>query len=378
MLQHVLQAVRLAAAPGLDVLELHLLAEIELNDVGHERVDRLVVGDAGADRVGDGDVAGLVGLHDARHAERAVGPEELGIEEVVVDATVDHVDAPRPFGRAHVDGVVIDDEVAPLDELAAELVGQKRVLVIGAVERSGRQQRDRRLAVLRGIDRAQAGEQRVGVVLDGGDAVLGEEVGRDAHHDLAVLQHVGDARRRAHVVLEDVEILRIDAHHVDAGDVHVDVVRHLDADHLVAERRVVLDQLARHEPGSQDLLLAVDVREEGVERLDALHETGLELAPLAALQDARDDVERDEALGRLGVAVDVEGDADAPEHHLGMAAPRGEIVLRRTVEPAGDPLVGEAGLAAALHHLVVTDRPRQSHAPLRPARSGSASTMPHR
>ena len=103
VIEHVGEVLRFAAAPGRHVLQDRLLAEIELHDRRHVAVDRLVVGDAGADRVGERDVAGLVGRHQARHAERGIRPEGERIEEVVVDAPVDHVDALRPLGRAHVD-----------------------------------------------------------------------------------------------------------------------------------------------------------------------------------------------------------------------------------------------------------------------------------
>ena len=75
VLEYVAKMVALPAAPGRDVLQERLLAEIKLHDVRHVTVDRLVVGDAGADRIGERDVAGLIGRHQARHAERAIGPE---------------------------------------------------------------------------------------------------------------------------------------------------------------------------------------------------------------------------------------------------------------------------------------------------------------
>ena len=57
---------------------------------------------------------------------------------------------------------------------------------------------------------------------------------------------------------------------IDAGDVGVDVVRRLDADHLGPEGRVEQDELGRHETRLEDLLVVIDVVEEDVDRLDAL------------------------------------------------------------------------------------------------------------
>jgi hypothetical protein len=63
--------------------------------------------------------------------------------------------------------------------------------------------------------------------------------------------------------------------------------------------------------GLEDLLLVVDVVEEGVERLHPLPQAGLQRLPLGRRDDARDDVEGDQALGAGLLAVDREGDADA-------------------------------------------------------------------
>ena len=97
-------------------------------------------------RIGDGDVAGAIGRDQPRHAERGIGPEDQRIEEIVVDAAVDHVDALRPLGRAHVDHLVAHEEVAPLDQFHAHAVGKEAVLVIGGVQGAGREQNDGRIA----------------------------------------------------------------------------------------------------------------------------------------------------------------------------------------------------------------------------------------
>ena len=100
---------------------MRLLVEVEADQVRHEGVDRLVVGDAGARRVRERDVAGAVGVHQARDAERAVAPEGERVEEVVVDAPVDHVDALAALGGAHEHVIVLDHQVAALDQRDAHL-----------------------------------------------------------------------------------------------------------------------------------------------------------------------------------------------------------------------------------------------------------------
>ena len=161
----------------------------------------------------------MIGADQAGDAERRIRTEGQRIEEIVVDAAIDDVDAARPLGRAHVDDVVLDEEVAALDQFDAELVGQEGMFVIGRIVLARRQQRDRRLAAgARRRDRAQRREQFVGIVLDRRDAMHGEEIGEEPHHHFAVLQHVGDAGGRAGVVLEHIEAVVVGADDVDAGD----------------------------------------------------------------------------------------------------------------------------------------------------------------
>ena len=169
-------------------------------------------------RIGEGDVAGVIGAHQPRHAQHRIRVEHLGIEEIVVDAAVEHIDLLRALGRAHVELVVLDEEIAALDEFDAELVGQEGMLVIGRVEPAGRQQRDGRLLAAGGRDRTQRGEQRIGIIFDRRDAVLGEKIRHQPHHDFAILQHVGDAGGRADIVFENIEIVFAGAHDIDAGD----------------------------------------------------------------------------------------------------------------------------------------------------------------
>ncbi len=108
----------------------------------------------------------------------------------------------------------------------------------------------------------------------------------------------------------------------------------LAADHLRPVVGVAQDQLRRNDPLLEDRALAVHVLEEQVQRLDPLGQARLELAPFGARDQARHDVERDQALGRVLVAVDAEGDADAAEHVFGLGAAGGEQVRRRLLEPA--------------------------------------------
>ncbi len=118
---------------GVDVADDGGLAEIEADHLGDVGVDRLVVGNAGADGVGDGDVAATVGGEQSGDAEHGVGAKHQGIEEVVVDAAIDDVHALRALGGAHEYGFVTDEEVLSFHQLDAHLLRQEGVFEVGAV-----------------------------------------------------------------------------------------------------------------------------------------------------------------------------------------------------------------------------------------------------
>ena len=355
VLLHIFQRIRLAAAECRHVLQQHRLAEVELDDLGHIGVDRLVVGDAGAHCIGQCDGAGLVGAHQSRHAQCRIGPEGERIEIVVVDAAVDHIDPLQPLRGAHEDLVVLHHQIGALHQFDAELVGKERMLVIGRIVLARRQQHHHWLRPRRGWrDRAQRSQQRVGIVLDRRDAMLGEQVGCQPHHHLAVLQHVGDARRRARIVLQHIELVGVDPDDVDARDMDIDVVRHPPPRHLRPEAGIAEHEVARDQPRLENFARAIDVGEEKVERLHALDQPRFEPRPLGARNDAGDDVERDQPLGGVLVAVDGEGDADAAKQKFRLLAAGRQQLRRRLLQPAGDAAVDLAVRSVAQRHLVET------------------------
>lgn len=81
--------------------------------------------------------------HQARHPERAVGTEHLGIDEQIVDAAIDHVHTLEPVDRAHVHALVVaDNEVDALDQRRADALREERVLEVRAVVDARREHRD--------------------------------------------------------------------------------------------------------------------------------------------------------------------------------------------------------------------------------------------
>ena len=238
-----------------------------------------------------------------------IAPERQRVEEIVVHAAIDHVDAAQAGGRAHVDDVVVHEEVAALDERHAHLAGEERVLEVGRVADARRQHDEGRIGDMRRRERAQRGQQGLAVLGDRADLIAIEEPRHHALGDLAVGEHVGHAARHPQVVFEHDEAAVLEPHQVAAGDRHVDVAVDADAAHLAPEVPAAVEQVARHHAFGQNPPLVVDVLEEEVDRGQALRQAADERAPLGGGDDPGQEVERKNPLRALLVAVDGEGDA---------------------------------------------------------------------
>ncbi len=276
----------------------------------------------GADGVGERDRAGAIGVEQARDAEVRVAPERQRVEEVVVHAAVDHVDAAQPGRRPHVDDVVVHEQVAAFDERHAHLAREERVLEVGRVADARRQDDEGRIGDVRRRERAQRRQQRLAVLRDRADLVAIEEPRHHPLGDLAVGEHVGHAARHAQVVLEHDEPAVLEPHEIAAGDRDVDVAVDPDAAHLAPEVPAAVEQVARHDAFGENPALVVDVLEEEVDGRQPLREARSERAPLGRGDDPGQQVEGEDPLRALFVAVDGEGDALGQEGLVGLDLPQ--------------------------------------------------------
>ncbi len=193
MVQHIRSVLGLTQHPRADVCNEGFLAKVETHHVRHIRVDGLVVRDSGADGVGDRHVSGAIDGQKSRNPERRIGPERQRIEEVVVDTTIDDVDPLRALSGAHVDHVIANEEVLPLDQLDSHLLGQEGVLEVGAVVGAGRQQDHGRVRHSCRCDAFEILQQDIRVVLHRHHRMACEQLGEEPHHHLSVLEHVRHA-----------------------------------------------------------------------------------------------------------------------------------------------------------------------------------------
>ena len=83
------------------------------------------------------------------------------------------------------------------------------------------------------------------------------------------------------------------ADEVDARDMDTHTVRRVDSGGLAVEVLAGRDKSPRDQPVAQDVLLAVDVVEVMLQRLDPLRDAALEPRPFGGGDDARHEVERE-------------------------------------------------------------------------------------
>ena len=176
----------------------------------------------------------------------------------------------------------------------------------------------------------------------------GEQVREDPRHRAAVLHHVGDAGRGAQVVLQHPEVALLVADQVDARDVDAHAVGRIDARGLAVEVLARGDQPARDDAVAQDLLVAVDVVEVLLQRLDPLHDAALEPRPFGGGDHPRHEVQRKRPL----LAGQRERDALVDERAAERVGAGGQLGRVRRGKLGVDALVRAADVALPVEHLV--------------------------
>jgi hypothetical protein len=197
-------------------------------------------------------------------------------------------------------------------------------------------------------------QQQVRIAVDGGHAEFAEQLGTQPQHGLAVLQHVADARRGARIIFEHEEIIRAGADEIDAADVRPNSMWRSHAGDLGPELRIAEYQILREDAFLQNASLAVDIVQKRVDRLDPLYETLRQACPFVMQEYARNDVERNDPLGSLVLAVHGKRDAQLSKRGFGGGLPATQLRVRRVLDPAaqGRKFGTSGGVARCPHDFV--------------------------
>src|SRR5271169_2663661 len=109
---------------------------------------------------------------------------------------------------------------------------------------------------------------------------------------------------------------------------------HVNAMHLATIMSARVDDLARDCLVRQYAAFMINVLEEQIERGDALGEARLDLPPLSASDDARQQVVREDPLGALFTAVNIEGDSLIEEGKICCLLAPPQLIGRNRKQPA--------------------------------------------
>ena len=271
-----------------------LLVEVEANHRLHVSVHQLVVRHAASEGVDAGQPAGAAGIEE--HLGHPGGPAMPVVQAVLVGPPVDHVHVAAATVDRGAQPPAVGVEVVRRHERQAEAPGQRAVLVPGAVHRAVGEQHHVRLAVAGRGGRAQRGSQR----LEGRRQRPPRgrrRAGKGAVHGGPRRARVGQARRRAQVVLEHRQEPVGAANEVHARHRGVGPGGYLHADHPRLEVHGRLDRALGHHARRDDRAIAVHVGGERAERPHPLRQAALHELPLRGVHHARHRIHV-EGLGR--------------------------------------------------------------------------------
>jgi hypothetical protein len=101
-------------------------------------------------------------------------------------------------------------------------------------------------------------------------------------------------------------------------------------------------------------LVVIEVGEEQSQRLHPLDAAALDHTPFAGGDTARDDIEGDQPLGALIVAIQGEGDTRSMEQQVRLASALLQLLGRRGGQPAGEGSIVCPAIALGVIHLIVS------------------------
>ena len=241
-------------------------------------------------------------------------------------------------------GLVPDDsaphrQIAAFDQRQPQITRQIRLFVIGFVVRAGGQQHDQRYftvaqrcsAVTSGSALTppvgQAVAHRVEKSAQMLDLQFTQQIRKGACNDGPIFQRIAGARRRLRPVGNDPPAPVRSPGQIDCIKVQSDAVFVLQAVAGPQETGMTMDQRRRQQPLFEQLLLAIHIDQDMVQKRGSLDHRRLDSGPLAVWQDERQDVQIPGSLYAFVVGINVVSGAvfanltlhrfDTLAHHLG-------------------------------------------------------------
>ena len=141
------QIILLRSQIGRHIRQDRFLAEVILNDARHKIIDHLVIGHSGADGICQRDISRAIGIHQSRHPKHRIFSKHHRIDEVVINAPVNHIHPPQAARGAHVNKLVHHHEVTPFNDVDAHFPREITMLEISTIVAAGRKQHAHRVVV---------------------------------------------------------------------------------------------------------------------------------------------------------------------------------------------------------------------------------------
>ncbi len=284
---------------------LERLAEQLLTDGRQDARQRRRLEDACAERVRDEHASRAPRLHEARNAERRVGAQLEWIAVVVVQAAQNRVDLPKTGDRLEEDAIVAHGEIGAFDQRESQILRQIRLLEIRLVVRSWRQQRDMRPSLIARRVRREHLTERVEERRQTLHLHVAKGIREHAGNRRAILERVAGARRRLRARVDDAPAAGRIAREIERDEMQKRAARRLDAVARAQIARILKDERRRQYALVQQPLRAIDVGDERVQQTRPLTQSAIEPAPLGAVDDKRQHVERPWPVGTAFGGVDV-------------------------------------------------------------------------
>ncbi len=221
------------------------------------------------------------------------------------------------------------------------------MLEIGRVIDAGAEQHDLRVVHPLRRDFRHRFQQTQPVIVHRTQAHPRHQVGEGARHQVSVLHHIGHARGRAGIVLQHQEPAFAVADDVGAANMHISPETDREFFHRGLVVRIAEHQLGRDHAFLHDPLAVVDIVQEQVERRHALLHPGLQHQPFGRRQDARNAVERQDAVDGIRIGINGEGNAQIDQVVFGGGGPRAQRVQADAAD-AGPHRCGGATVTGAI------------------------------
>ena len=195
-------------------------------------------------------------------------------------------------------------------------------------------------------------EQPAAVVVHRPDRRELEQLRKSLLHELSVLQHVRHARRAAQIVLQHVVLAIAVAYQIGARDVAPNPARRGEPHALGTKTSRGRRHMLRQDAFAHHPTVMIQIVNQHVERGNSLPQPALQCSPLVAADDARYDVEGNNTLVPLRIAVHVERNAELHHGPVGRPLAADQVVRRNIADTLEERLAIRPRRAEGIEHFV--------------------------